>query len=94
MDMNSTASLDLVSIPPSCLLLDTRGVQEVGKRGSRLTTWLIALRDAGLKPGVVHTDKDFAEVTAAAIAFNEKTQGINIICVSGTACVPSISISQ
>ncbi|KAK9427148.1 hypothetical protein V1505DRAFT_318060, partial [Lipomyces doorenjongii] len=29
---------DLVSIPLSYLLLDTRGVQEVGKRGSRLTT--------------------------------------------------------
>ncbi|KAK9241825.1 hypothetical protein V1506DRAFT_556362 [Lipomyces tetrasporus] len=60
---------DLVSLPLSYLLLDTRGVQEVGKRGSRLTTWLMALRDAGLKPTVVHTDKDFAEVTAAAIAF-------------------------
>ncbi|KAK9481502.1 hypothetical protein V1527DRAFT_499700 [Lipomyces starkeyi] len=51
---------DLVSLPLSYLLLDTRGVQEVGKRGSRLTKWLIALRDAGLKPNVVHTEKDFA----------------------------------
>ncbi|KAK9429338.1 hypothetical protein V1505DRAFT_422655 [Lipomyces doorenjongii] len=51
---------DLVSLPLSYILLDTRGVQEVGKRGSRLTTWLMALRDAGLKPDVVHTDKDFA----------------------------------
>ncbi|KAJ8098705.1 hypothetical protein POJ06DRAFT_296515 [Lipomyces tetrasporus] len=51
---------DLVSLPLFYLLLDTRGVQEVGKRGSRLTTWLMALRDAGLKPNVVHTDKDFA----------------------------------
>ncbi|KAK9334358.1 hypothetical protein V1521DRAFT_375118 [Lipomyces starkeyi] len=66
---------DLVSIPLSYLLLDTRGVQEVGKRGSRLTTWLMALRDAGLKPGVVHTDKDFAEVTAAAIAFKRENPG-------------------
>ncbi|KAK9427486.1 hypothetical protein V1505DRAFT_35291 [Lipomyces doorenjongii] len=40
---------DLVSLPLFYLLLDTRSVQEVGKRGSRLTTWLMALRDAGLK---------------------------------------------
>ncbi|KAK9233696.1 hypothetical protein V1525DRAFT_436334, partial [Lipomyces kononenkoae] len=66
---------DLVSIPLSYLLLDTRGVQEVGKRGSRLTTWLMALRGAGLKPCVVHTDKDFAEVTAAAIAFKQENPG-------------------
>ncbi|KAK9427005.1 hypothetical protein V1505DRAFT_402786 [Lipomyces doorenjongii] len=41
---------DLVSLRLSYLLLDTRGVQEAGKRGSRLTRWLMALRDAGLKP--------------------------------------------
>ncbi|KAK9367943.1 hypothetical protein V1509DRAFT_610177 [Lipomyces kononenkoae] len=52
---------DLVSILLSYLLLDTRGVQEVGKRGSRLTTWLMALRGAGLNPCVIHTDKDFAD---------------------------------
>ncbi|KAK9432647.1 hypothetical protein V1505DRAFT_413521 [Lipomyces doorenjongii] len=51
---------DLVSLPLSCLLLDTRGIQEVGKRGSRLTEWFVALRNAGLNPYVVHTDKDFA----------------------------------
>ncbi|KAK9427757.1 hypothetical protein V1505DRAFT_402366 [Lipomyces doorenjongii] len=42
------------------LLLDTRGIQEDGKRGSRLTQWFMALRNAGLKPTFVHTDKDFA----------------------------------
>ncbi|KAK9371881.1 uncharacterized protein V1513DRAFT_461019 [Lipomyces chichibuensis] len=51
---------DLVSLPLSYLLLDTRGIREEGKRGSRLTAWFTALRDAGLKPNVVHTDKDFA----------------------------------
>ncbi|KAK9487534.1 hypothetical protein V1527DRAFT_495035 [Lipomyces starkeyi] len=60
---------DLVSLPLSYLLLDTRGIQEVGNRGARLTEWFVALRSAGLKPNVVHTDKDFAEVTAASIAF-------------------------
>ncbi|KAK9234644.1 hypothetical protein V1525DRAFT_428350 [Lipomyces kononenkoae] len=40
-----------------------------GKRGRRLTQWFAALRNAGLKPNFVHTDKDFAEVTAASIAF-------------------------
>ncbi|KAK9357329.1 hypothetical protein V1504DRAFT_442879 [Lipomyces starkeyi] len=39
---------DLVSLPLSYLLLDTRGIREEGKR------------DAGLNPNVVHTDKDFA----------------------------------
>ncbi|KAK9426998.1 hypothetical protein V1505DRAFT_98649 [Lipomyces doorenjongii] len=39
---------DLVSLPLSYLLLDTRGVREVGKRGTRLTAWLTALRAAGL----------------------------------------------
>ncbi|ODQ69016.1 hypothetical protein LIPSTDRAFT_76513 [Lipomyces starkeyi NRRL Y-11557] len=43
---------DLVSLP--------RGIREEGKRGSRLTAWFTALRDAGLNPKVVHTDKDFA----------------------------------
>ncbi|KAK9310853.1 hypothetical protein V1524DRAFT_463317, partial [Lipomyces starkeyi] len=51
---------DLVSLPLSYLLLDTRGIQEEGKRGSRLTAWLTALRREGLRPHVVHTDKDFA----------------------------------
>ncbi|KAK9343550.1 hypothetical protein V1522DRAFT_230907 [Lipomyces starkeyi] len=60
---------NLVSLPLSYLLLDTRGIREEGKRGSRLTAWFAALRDAGLNPKVVHTDKDFAEVTAASLAF-------------------------
>ncbi|KAK9349764.1 hypothetical protein V1523DRAFT_356486 [Lipomyces doorenjongii] len=51
---------DLVSLPLSYLLLHTRGVREVGKRGTRLTAWLTALRAAGLNPNAVHTDKDFA----------------------------------
>ncbi|KAJ8100842.1 hypothetical protein POJ06DRAFT_280868 [Lipomyces tetrasporus] len=68
--------LDLVSLPLS-YLLDTRGIREEGKRGSRLTTWLTALRASGLKPTVVHTDKDFAEVTAASIAFNRDNVGYN-----------------
>ncbi|KAK9253513.1 hypothetical protein V1507DRAFT_497810 [Lipomyces tetrasporus] len=42
---------------------------EVGKRGSRFTEWFVALRNAGLHPDVVYTDKDFAEATAASIAF-------------------------
>ncbi|KAJ8098596.1 hypothetical protein POJ06DRAFT_282574 [Lipomyces tetrasporus] len=33
---------------------------EVGKRGSRFTEWFVALRNAGLHPDVVYTDKDFA----------------------------------
>jgi hypothetical protein len=53
---------DLVSLPLSYLLLDTRGVQEEGKRGTRLTEWFIALRGAGLHPNVVHTDKDCAGI--------------------------------
>ncbi|KAK9352086.1 hypothetical protein V1523DRAFT_441396 [Lipomyces doorenjongii] len=44
---------DLVSLPLSCLLL-------IRVRGSRLTEWFVALRNAGLNPYVVHTDKDFA----------------------------------
>ncbi|KAK9349808.1 hypothetical protein V1505DRAFT_379810 [Lipomyces doorenjongii] len=40
---------DLASLPLSYLLLDTRGIQEVGKRGSRLTEWFVGLRNAGLK---------------------------------------------
>ncbi|KAJ8099080.1 hypothetical protein POJ06DRAFT_282218 [Lipomyces tetrasporus] len=51
---------DLVSLPLSYLLLDTRGIREEGKRGSRLTAWFTALQDAALKPNVIHTDKDFA----------------------------------
>ncbi|KAK9243323.1 hypothetical protein V1506DRAFT_555486 [Lipomyces tetrasporus] len=51
---------NLVSLPLSYLLLDTRGIQEVGKRGSRFTEWFVALRNAGLHPDVVYTDKDFA----------------------------------
>ncbi|KAK9334647.1 hypothetical protein LIPSTDRAFT_4684 [Lipomyces starkeyi NRRL Y-11557] len=47
------AEYDLVSLPLSYL------VKEDGKRGIRLTGWLAALRDAGLNPNVVHTDKDF-----------------------------------
>ncbi|KAJ8098880.1 hypothetical protein POJ06DRAFT_282757 [Lipomyces tetrasporus] len=61
---------DFVSLPLSYLLLDTRGIREEGKRGSRLIAWFTALRDAGLKPNVVHTDKDFAEVTAASLVNN------------------------
>ncbi|KAK9364466.1 hypothetical protein V1509DRAFT_650584 [Lipomyces kononenkoae] len=68
---------DLVSLPLSYLLLDTRGIQEVGKRGSRLTAWLTALRATGLNPNVVHTDKDFAEVTAASIAFKANNDRYN-----------------
>ncbi|KAK9334546.1 hypothetical protein V1521DRAFT_486353 [Lipomyces starkeyi] len=55
------AEYDLVSLPLSYLLLDTRGLQEDGKRGSRLTQWFMTLRNAGLKPKFVHTDKDFAD---------------------------------
>ncbi|KAK9377575.1 uncharacterized protein V1513DRAFT_7, partial [Lipomyces chichibuensis] len=65
---------DLVSLPLSYLLLDTRGVQEEGKRGARLTAWFTALRDAGLCPNVVHTDKDFA---AASIAFKRDNLAYN-----------------
>ncbi|KAK9334213.1 hypothetical protein V1521DRAFT_458151, partial [Lipomyces starkeyi] len=77
---------DLVSLPLSYLLLDTRGIQEDGKRGSRLTTWLMELRNAGLTPKWVHTDKDFAEilinyfvieVTAASLAFGRNNDGYN-----------------
>ncbi|KAK9326576.1 hypothetical protein V1520DRAFT_268104, partial [Lipomyces starkeyi] len=39
---------DLVSIPLSYLLLDTRGLHEKCKRGRRLTQWFAALRNAGL----------------------------------------------
>ncbi|KAK9238657.1 hypothetical protein V1525DRAFT_425328 [Lipomyces kononenkoae] len=35
---------DLVSLPLSYLPFDTVGIQEVGKRGSRLTEWFFALR--------------------------------------------------
>jgi hypothetical protein len=54
------AEYDLVSLPLSYLLLDTRGLQKDGKRGSRLTQWCMPLRNAGLKPKFVHTEKDFA----------------------------------
>ncbi|KAK9373646.1 uncharacterized protein V1513DRAFT_459489 [Lipomyces chichibuensis] len=69
-----------LSLPLSYLLLDTRGIQETGKRGSRLTTWLMELRNAGLKPKWVHTDKDFADikqVTAASLAFGRNNDGYN-----------------
>ncbi|KAK9427234.1 hypothetical protein V1505DRAFT_402664 [Lipomyces doorenjongii] len=59
---------DLVSLPLSYLLLDTRGVRDVGKRGTRLTA---------LNPNVVHTDKDFAEVTAASLAFKRNNNRYN-----------------
>ncbi|KAK9490112.1 hypothetical protein V1508DRAFT_332002, partial [Lipomyces doorenjongii] len=68
---------DLVSLPLWYLLLDTRGIQEDSKGGSRLTTWLIELRDAGLTPKWVHTDKDFAEVTAVSLAFGRINDGYN-----------------
>ncbi|KAK9496120.1 hypothetical protein V1508DRAFT_401417 [Lipomyces doorenjongii] len=68
---------DLVSLPLSCLLLDTRGIQEEGKRGSRLTAWFTALRREGLRPHVVHTDKDFAEITAASITFKRDNSNYN-----------------
>ncbi|KAK9314950.1 hypothetical protein V1524DRAFT_447531 [Lipomyces starkeyi] len=68
---------DLVSVPLSYLLLDTRGLHEKGKRGRRLTQRFAALRNAGLKPNTVHTDKDFAEVTAASIAFRTDNSGYN-----------------
>ncbi|KAK9489765.1 hypothetical protein V1508DRAFT_329294, partial [Lipomyces doorenjongii] len=72
---------DLVSLPLSYLLLDTRGIQENGKRGSRLTTWLMELRNAGLTPKWVHTDKDFAEILinyiAASLAFGRNNDGYN-----------------
>ncbi|KAK9371224.1 hypothetical protein V1509DRAFT_643976 [Lipomyces kononenkoae] len=67
----------LVSLPLSYLLLDTRGIQEVGKRGTRLIAWLTALRATGLNPNVVHTDMDFAEVTAASIAFKTNNDKYN-----------------
>ncbi|KAK9481608.1 hypothetical protein V1527DRAFT_486447 [Lipomyces starkeyi] len=50
---------DLVSLPLSYLLLDTRSLHEEGKRGRRLTQWFTALQNAGLTPSTVHTDKDF-----------------------------------
>ncbi|KAK9483095.1 hypothetical protein V1527DRAFT_521633 [Lipomyces starkeyi] len=58
---------DLVSLPLSYLFLVTRGVKEDGKRGIR---W-------GLNPNVVHTDKDFAEVTAASIVFKPNNRAYN-----------------
>ncbi|KAK9364402.1 hypothetical protein V1509DRAFT_558102, partial [Lipomyces kononenkoae] len=67
---------ELVSLPLSYLLLDTRGIQENGKRGSRLTTWLMELRSAGLEPKWVHTDKDM-QVTAASLAFGRNNDGYN-----------------
>ncbi|KAK9350538.1 hypothetical protein V1523DRAFT_370508, partial [Lipomyces doorenjongii] len=68
---------DLVSLPLSYLLLDTRSLHEEGKRGRRLTQWFTALRNAGLTPNTVHTDKDFAEVTAASIAFRTNNSKYN-----------------
>ncbi|KAK9243959.1 hypothetical protein V1506DRAFT_555031 [Lipomyces tetrasporus] len=67
---------DLVSLPLSYLLLDTRSLHE-GKRGHRLTQWFTALRNAGLTPTTVHNDKDFAEVTAASIAFRTNNSKYN-----------------
>ncbi|KAK9334555.1 hypothetical protein V1521DRAFT_479711 [Lipomyces starkeyi] len=50
---------------------------EEGKRGSRLTAWITALRREVLRPHVVHTDKDFAEVTTASIAFKRDNSDYN-----------------
>ncbi|KAK9427513.1 hypothetical protein V1505DRAFT_424162 [Lipomyces doorenjongii] len=58
---------DLVSLPLSYLLLDTRCLHEEGKRGRRLTQWCTALRNAGLDPNTVHTDKDFAGSTIISL---------------------------
>ncbi|KAK9427920.1 hypothetical protein V1505DRAFT_402267 [Lipomyces doorenjongii] len=58
-------------------MLDTPGVREVGKRGTRLTAWLTTLRAARLDPNVVHTDKDFPEVTAASLAFKKNNDRYN-----------------
>ncbi|ODQ69036.1 hypothetical protein LIPSTDRAFT_203246 [Lipomyces starkeyi NRRL Y-11557] len=41
--------LDLVSLPLSYLLLDTRGIREEGKRGRRLTAWLTGFKGIWLK---------------------------------------------
>ncbi|KAK9235065.1 hypothetical protein V1525DRAFT_447241 [Lipomyces kononenkoae] len=57
------AEYDLVSLPLSYLLLDTRKChrrRQEKKRGIRVTRWFAALRGDGLNPNVVHTDKDFA----------------------------------
>ncbi|KAK9335063.1 hypothetical protein V1521DRAFT_440990 [Lipomyces starkeyi] len=68
------AEYDLLSLPLTYLLLDTRGLQEDGKRGSRLTQLFMALRNAGLKPKFVHTDKDFA---ASSLAFGRNNSSYN-----------------
>ncbi|KAK9312675.1 hypothetical protein V1524DRAFT_456277 [Lipomyces starkeyi] len=47
-----------------------------------------------LKPTVVHTDKDFAEVTAASIALRETTSVITIIFAYGTVFEQLTSILQ
>ncbi|KAK9373130.1 uncharacterized protein V1513DRAFT_460071 [Lipomyces chichibuensis] len=47
------------------------------QEGTRLTAWLTALRATGLNPNVVHTDKDFAEVTAASLAFERNNDRYN-----------------
>ncbi|KAK9337889.1 hypothetical protein LIPSTDRAFT_211770 [Lipomyces starkeyi NRRL Y-11557] len=57
--------------------IGTRGLHEKGKSGRRLTQWFAELRNAGLKPNTVHIDKDFAEVTAASIAFRTDNSGYN-----------------
>ncbi|KAK9483549.1 hypothetical protein V1527DRAFT_498314 [Lipomyces starkeyi] len=50
---------DLVSLPLSTFCW-IRVVLGRRARGSRFTAWFTAMLDAGLKPNVVHTDKDFA----------------------------------
>ncbi|KAK9234231.1 hypothetical protein V1525DRAFT_422426 [Lipomyces kononenkoae] len=58
------------TVPLSYLLLDTRAVEENGKRGIRLTTWFKHLTLLGLRPSVGHSDKDFAEIVSALGVFS------------------------
>jgi hypothetical protein len=54
-----------VSVPLSYLLLNTRKVAAKGKRTERIARWFQCLKEGGLKPRWILTDKDLAEVTAS-----------------------------
>jgi hypothetical protein len=58
-----------VSIPLSYLLLNTSRVAAAGKRTERIAQWFQSLREAGLQPRWILTDKDLAEVTASQVVW-------------------------
>jgi hypothetical protein len=79
-----------VSVPLSYLLLNTRKVAAKGKRTEHIARWFQCLKEGGLKPRWILTDKDLAEVTASRTVWDDGNHQLCHCVTRGVISLDSI----